>query len=179
MSSEIISALKDQLSYQDDCGCHRCELVREVESLTTTNQALMAEVERLKRTVAVYYDKLEAADAYLTEKSAEVEALRGQVPPQAAVDVLAERQRQIEKEGWTALHDDSHEDSFALSKAAACYARYAGEGYFKPAEWPWSLEWWKPTTPRRDLVKAGALILAEIERLDRQSQPLHAEEVKP
>jgi hypothetical protein len=28
-------------------------------------------------------------------------------------------------------------------------------------------EWWKPTNRRRDLVKAGALILAEIERLDR------------
>jgi hypothetical protein len=33
--------------------------------------------------------------------------------------------------------------------------------------WPWDLKWWKPTTPRRDLVKAAALIVAEIERLDR------------
>ncbi|MEB3421767.1 hypothetical protein VK682_24660 [Salipiger manganoxidans] len=33
--------------------------------------------------------------------------------------------------------------------------------------WPWDRKWWKPTTPRRDLVKAGALIVAEIERLDR------------
>lgn len=33
--------------------------------------------------------------------------------------------------------------------------------------WPWSREWWKPKNPRRDLVKAGALIVAEIERLDR------------
>jgi hypothetical protein len=38
---------------------------------------------------------------------------------------------------------------------------------FSPARWPWSQDWWKPTNPRRDLVKAGALIAAEIERLDR------------
>ncbi|MNY70647.1 hypothetical protein D3C86_2088230 [compost metagenome] len=34
--------------------------------------------------------------------------------------------------------------------------------------WPWSEDWWKPSPePRRNLVKAGALILADIERLDR------------
>ena len=36
-----------------------------------------------------------------------------------------------------------------------------------PPSWPWVRRWWKPTDRRRDLVKAGALILAEIERLDR------------
>ena len=30
---------------------------------------------------------------------------------------------------------------------------------------------WQPTTSRRDLVKAGALVLAEIERLDRAAAP--------
>lgn len=35
---------------------------------------------------------------------------------------------------------------------------------------PWDEKWWKPKNPRRDLVKAGALILAEIERIDRQSE---------
>jgi hypothetical protein len=33
--------------------------------------------------------------------------------------------------------------------------------------WPWSVQWWKPKDRRRDLVRAGALIVAEIERLDR------------
>jgi hypothetical protein len=33
--------------------------------------------------------------------------------------------------------------------------------------WPWSLHWWKPKSPRRDLIRAAALIVAEIERLDR------------
>ncbi|HHG5326055.1 TPA: hypothetical protein ACPWPG_001447 [Pseudomonas aeruginosa] len=33
--------------------------------------------------------------------------------------------------------------------------------------WPWDEQWWKPSTARRDMVKACALALAEIERLDR------------
>lgn len=37
-----------------------------------------------------------------------------------------------------------------------------------PPTWPWGAEWWKPKEPRRDLVRAGALIIAEIERLDRR-----------
>ena len=89
---------------------------------------------------------------------------------QAAYDVLAERRRQVEADGWTPEHDDQHEVG-ELATAAACYAGNAG-GYVwaggRPGEvWPWAREWWKPSTPRRDLVKAAALILAEIERLDR------------
>jgi hypothetical protein len=101
----------------------------------------------------------------------------------AAADVLAERRRQIEKEGWTPEHDDQHEDG-DLAGAAAAYA-YAGaiheRRYIKelhgpftaqmilgglwPASWDW--QWWKPKSRRRDLVRAAALIIAEIERLDR------------
>ena len=94
-------------------------------------------------------------------------------PTQAVLDVLAERRRQIEVEGWPLDHDDEHEGA-ELAMAAACYAGNAG-GYVWadrwPGEnlWPWSRAEWRPTTPRRDLVKAGALILAEIERLDRMA----------
>lgn len=38
-----------------------------------------------------------------------------------------------------------------------------------PKNWPWNAEWWKPSDRRRNLVKAAALILAEIERLDRKA----------
>lgn len=95
---------------------------------------------------------------------------------QAAKDVLAERQRQIEREGWTPEHDDEHDD-FELSAASASYAWAAGcnaepypiEHYrdAPPKMWPWDDADWKPGDVRRMLVKAGALILAEIERLDR------------
>ncbi|HCE9784511.1 TPA: hypothetical protein NH348_003290 [Pseudomonas aeruginosa] len=35
--------------------------------------------------------------------------------------------------------------------------------------WPWDEEWWKPKSARENLVRAGALVLAEIERLDRSA----------
>jgi hypothetical protein len=97
----------------------------------------------------------------------------------AASDVLAERHRQVEAEGWLPKHDDEH-DSGQLASAAACYALSSLQYEPGPATaidhersrfiaeaWPWNWNWWKQTERRRDLVKAGALILAEIERLDR------------
>lgn len=101
-------------------------------------------------------------------------AQAGQVP-QAWLDVQAERRRQITAEGWTPEHDDEHADG-QMAQAAGCYALHAGgigtdwpDGRQNGAAlfWPWDKDSWKPTTPRRDLVKACALALAEIERLDR------------
>lgn len=97
------------------------------------------------------------------------ELLRSTTP--ASDSVLGERRRQVETEGWTPEHDDEHPLG-EMAAAAACYAIHASKYCTSALEtkslpWPWALEWWKPTTPRRDLVKAGALILAEIERLDR------------
>ena len=86
----------------------------------------------------------------------------------AILDVIAERQRQKAVEGWTSEHDDAYQNS-ELADAAACYAINAhNQGLSTPAHWPWAPDWWKQSGPRRDLVKAGALILAEIERIDRQ-----------
>lgn len=79
----------------------------------------------------------------------------------AAYEILNERRRQIEVEGWTPEHDDEHEGG-ELAHAAACYARGSS------SDWPWDMSWWKPGRDyRRRLVKAAALIIAEIERLDR------------
>ena len=95
---------------------------------------------------------------------------------QAAIDVLTERRRQVEVEGWTPEHDDEHGNG-EMAAAAACYAvgrrtltdPSRGTGEFGQPVWPWDSHWWKPDSHRRELVKAGALILAEIERLDRAS----------
>lgn len=85
----------------------------------------------------------------------------------AARDVLAERQRQISVEGWTSDHDDQH-SRFEMAQAAMSYAMCVAIGPTNAAIWwPWGVEWFKPSAPRRNLVKAAALILAEIERLDR------------
>lgn len=100
----------------------------------------------------------------------------------AAQDVLTERRRQIEAEGWTPEHDDAHKAG-SLGRAGGFYALNAGAAMWygthdtsicdtAPDGWPWAPEWWKPANARRDLVKAGALILAEIERLDREATKL-------
>lgn len=91
-------------------------------------------------------------------------------------DLIAqERQRQIEKEGWSTEHDKSHTNN-ELAWAAACYAApesifrilggYGG-GPFYSNPWPWSEEWDKRKQHGRlkQLVIAGALIAAEIDRL--------------
>ena len=90
-------------------------------------------------------------------------------------EIARERRRQMEVEGWTEAHDDRHGDN-DLARAAACYAlcdpetdrvRYSSITDFV---WPWVKEWWKPTTYRRNLIKAGALIVAELERLERAAR---------
>lgn len=86
-------------------------------------------------------------------------------------DLILELRRQVAEEGWTEEHDDQHTDG-SLAEAAVCYAskpsrRFHWSGELAPRIWPWDPEWWKPTTLRRDLVKAAALIIAEIRRLDR------------
>ena len=60
-----------------------------------------------------------------------------------------------------------------MAKAAACYALDAGrapqyrDNSFTRSYWPWDWSWWKPRTPRKNLIRAAALIVAEIERIDR------------
>ena len=88
---------------------------------------------------------------------------------QAIYDLLAERVRQVDYEGWSPEYDDQHTLG-ELAAAAACYCHpepCMDETKGVPFSWPWQRRWWKPSDRRRDLVKAGALILAEIERLDR------------
>jgi len=97
-------------------------------------------------------------------------------------DVIAERRRQVSEEGWDAAHDDEHAKGelgrAALNYlAAACIATLLGGKSYEGTPplhrwggalgWPWHWSWWKPGIVRRMLVKAAALILAEIERLDR------------
>lgn len=79
--------------------------------------------------------------------------------------IRAERERQMAEEGWSASHDDCHRHG-ELARAAA---RYALEGLPVTGRprWPWSRDWWKPKGRIKNLTRAGALIAAEIDRLQR------------
>ncbi|MGU0641449.1 hypothetical protein ACSEOW_30225 [Pseudomonas aeruginosa] len=96
-------------------------------------------------------------------------AAPGKSVPQAWLDVLAERRRQVEAEGWTPEHDDLY-CAAELPRAAAAYI-LSGANDEAPAIWPFLAKWWKPRDARANYVRAGALILAEIERLDRAAAP--------
>ena len=90
----------------------------------------------------------------------------------AAVDVLKERVRQVEGEGYGVESDDGYTD-YQLPRAAICYAiKAAGlPSHRATLYWPFPAPAFKPTERRANLVKAAALLLAEIERLDRAESP--------
>jgi len=109
---------------------------------------------------------------------------------EGAQRIAAERQRQLEMEKWTPEHDDEH-DGDEIALAAACYATpvrhrkmvrhsTAAPGMFpdrgdafwlEPELWPWEGEFKPAPTDRiRELVKAGALLAAEIDRLLRKAE---------
>ena len=98
--------------------------------------------------------------------------------------ISAERNRQILEKGFLSSADDEYK-SGELILAAIGYATKAVPRFDQidvwsgiatnidathtpPAWWPWDESWWKPSTnPIDNLVKAGALIAAEIDRLRR------------
>lgn len=127
------------------------------------------------------WDAAAAAIRSLPPSAPQDEMVR--VPSKAARDVIAERVRQIEKEGYAAAHDDSHVDREIARAALAYVAHYIERAWIAEElakgnafdsryeedgtdNWPWD-EGWNPKTPRLDLVRGGALLIAEIERIDR------------
>ncbi|EOV2018153.1 hypothetical protein OR590_005849 [Pseudomonas aeruginosa] len=148
--------LLDSLRYMlEKCEAHDAALARVAE----LDQAL-AEKDPFGAKLNRISEKLERCNALLVARAAQA----GQVP-QAWLDVQAERRRQIEAKGWTPEHDDLY-CSAELPRAAAAYIRN-GANDEAPAIWPFSAKWWKPRDARANYVRAAALILAEIERLDR------------
>lgn len=86
------------------------------------------------------------------------------------VDILVERERQVQEEGWTPDHDRQHSKG-ELARAAAGYCLMSLcpplKGWTQLIEhiWPWGMKWLKPGATQSDLYKAGALISAEQDRL--------------
>lgn len=88
--------------------------------------------------------------------------------------ITKECERQVSELGYTPEHDDEHAIG-ELAMAASCYTMLP---IYRPSEiaplgWPWSnsgpMDGFKPSPNNRirELVKAGALIVKEIERLQR------------
>ena len=81
----------------------------------------------------------------------------------SGIELIAEeRRRQIEEEGYDKEHD-KHNSIKTLCHAAAAYV--LGDSTL----WEWDLSFWKPTSLRRDLVKAGALIAAALDKLNEEA----------
>lgn len=130
-------------------------------------------------TFAIIMTVISIARGYVMERVFEFFGMRVRLPA-SILAIAAERQRQISVEGWTPEHDDDHAPG-ELARASACYslaaaARSLREGGFTALAdniesairwlWPWS-GWWKPQDNRRDLIRAGALNCAELDKMDR------------
>ncbi|GEM_PF-7022045 len=95
----------------------------------------------------------------------------------AGVRAIAdERRRQVQAEGFSPATDADY-NAGELAKAALAYVQLAamdlaagGRDHIAtgspPACWPWHPVWWKPRNARRDLVRAGALIAAQLDLID-------------
>lgn len=84
----------------------------------------------------------------------------------AARDVFAERRRQVEVEGWSPEHDITEHANGDLANAASAWAHTQQI----VMAWGKALDK-RPKPRRRQLIIAGALIIAEIERLDATDGP--------
>lgn len=94
----------------------------------------------------------------------QAEALRIKVD--AVHDVLTERRRQIDAEGRLPSDDARYIDG-ELTLAAVAYALFApGDPCNSVAIWPFGATTFKPKSRRKNLVRAAALLIAEIERID-------------
>jgi len=104
-----------------------------------------------------------------------------EMPNETGADMIAvERAGQQFGHGYSHEHDDQWTGG-ELIEAACAYGTSAEASYFSetvtfkdiisgrpPTCWPWKKDQWKrSSTPIGDLVKAGALIAAEIDRLKR------------
>ena len=105
--------------------------------------------------------------------------------------IAAERARQVEEKGWSPEHDDHHkfgelgDAALVYAECAVCQVRGAtgeeirevfDEGMpYAAMDWPWTNDFTGQCNglkvdddPIRNLAKAGALIAAEIDRLERR-----------
>lgn len=140
------------------------------------NDALRELMRRKQVVISDAESRLLAAQREVSTLEDEVRELKAQLEfanRPGIAQIARERQRQRDVKGFDDAHDDEHTMG-ELARAAAVYAmpepaRGLTHIHF---DFPWGLDWWKPTPDDRvrELVKAGALIVAEIERLQRKER---------
>ena len=77
--------------------------------------------------------------------------------------IKEERKRQIDVEGYNSTHDGFHKPEEFI-RAAASYLLCNLEEY-EEVPWPWGIESWNPKDLERNLIRAGALIAAALDRI--------------
>ena len=152
----------------------------------------LKEIERLDMQLRIKLDEEypEGSFGYIVQQLLEVQrklTCSGYPAIQVSKEILSERLRQIEEEKFSAQLDNQYTED-ELARAAAVYALPETIRHYlikyqigasdpknitdnlRNTLWPWSERYWKPSPDnrRRELIKAAALIIAEIERLDRK-----------
>lgn len=140
--------------------CHAIESAGASPQLTQCTiiaSHLLCRIESIPPSANDRKEELEGEYKSLAKAAREVDA--PSVSASGAELIAAERHRQISEEGWSIAHDSIRHLEGELTSAAICYAKNS------PEDWPWEMQRWKPSDdPMRNLVKAGALIAAEIDR---------------
>ena len=80
-----------------------------------------------------------------------------------------ERKRQIEEEGYSLNDDKLLLGDSELTCAAIAYAMETVNSTMAKNYFPWDKKFFKPKDKLRNLVRAGALIAAEIDKLQNQN----------
>lgn len=164
-AAEFSGQVSRLVDHNNNLVNHREELILEITRIKRgdfSNERI--ENDSLKLCINVQNGQIEKLTAERDELLAALESNQSR----GVRDVIVERRRQINIEGWSSHHDDQHSYG-EMALAAGCYAMFglcfnAGD---PPKYWPWDKKWWKPSDKRRNLVKAAALIIADIERIDR------------
>ncbi|WP_410701313.1 hypothetical protein [Citrobacter freundii] len=157
-------------------------LLGEIDVLSKSEWTLADELVKAQKRIAEQERTNTAQDDHINQQADRIEclekqnndlgkAIRAALPslslPPAASDVLAERQRQTSVKGYTTQQDDTYIEG-ELAAAAISYIEPLAAAEYWPADW--HDDSFKPSDYRRNLVKACALLIAEIERIDRQSE---------
>lgn len=95
-----------------------------------------------------------------------LEACAIEATTDALLVVQNERLRQISDKGYDYAHDDKFQEG-QLARAAAAYALPSSRFSEAPSFWPWQEHQFNPQSHCQNLIRAGALVVAELERIER------------